>query len=149
MHYNYLSPSISLIRVVYIVVALSLLSGGVFADTLSMKIDNIQDANGTIMISIGDASAFDGKGPNALQIILPARTGSVFFTTDALPPGTWAARVLHDVNGNNEMDSNMIGIPKEPWGMSNNARGNFGPPKFEDARFELMGDTALVIKVEK
>ncbi len=149
MHYNYLSPSISLIRVVYIVMVLFFLSGGVFADTLSMKIDNIQDDNGTIMISIGDATAFDRKGPNALQIILPARVGSVSFTTDALPAGTWAARILHDENGNNEMDSNMVGMPKEPWGMSNNARGNFGPPKFEDARFELKGDTALVIKVEK
>ena len=43
----------------------------------------------------------------------------------------------------------MVGMPKEPWGMSNNARGNFGPPKFEDARFELKGDTSLVVKVEK
>lgn len=149
MHYNYLSPSITLIRVIYILMALFLLSGGAFADTLSMKIDNIQDARGNIMISVGDASAFDGKGPNALQIILPARTGSVFFTTDALPPGIWAARVLHDVNNNNEMDSNMVGMPKEPWGMSNNARGNFGPPKFEDAQFEMKGDTALTIGVEK
>lgn len=149
MHYNYLSPSISMIRIVYIIVALFFLSGGAFADTLSMKIENIQDANGNIMISIGDASAFDGKGSNALQVILPARTGSVSFTTDALPSGTWAARILHDVNNNNEMDSNMVGMPKEPWGMSNNARGNFGPPKFEDARFEMKGDTTLVIKVEK
>ena len=85
MHYNYLAPSISMIRVVYIIVALFFLSGGTFADTLSMKIENIQDANGNIMISIGDVSAFDGKGPNALQIILPARTGSVSFTTDAVP----------------------------------------------------------------
>ncbi len=149
MPYDYLAPSISLTRAIFVILLLLLMSDGAFADTLSMKIDNIQDAKGKIMISIGDASAFDGKGSNVVQIILPARTGSISFTTDALPAGTWAARVLHDVNSNNEMDSNMVGMPKEPWGMSNNARGNFGPPKFEDARFEMKGDTALAIKVEK
>jgi len=149
MHYNYLSPSISLIRLIYLVVAFCLLGGGAFADTLSMNIDNIQSDSGKIMISVGDATAFDGKGPYALQIIVPARVGSVSFSTDALPAGTWAARVMHDANNNNEMDSNMVGMPKEPWGMSNNARGNFGPPTFADARFEMKGDTLLTIAVEK
>ncbi len=149
MHYNYLSPSITLIRLVFVFAALCFLSSSVLADTLTMKIDNIQTATGKIMISVGDANAFEGKGPYALQIIVPARTGSVSFTTDALPAGSWAARVMHDINNNNEMDSNMVGMPKEPWGMSNNARGNFGPPSFADARFEMNGDTALTIKVEK
>lgn len=149
MHYNYLSPSISLIRVLYIVIALLLLSSGAFAEVLSMKNDNIQNDSGKIMISVGDATAFDGKGPYALQIIVPARAGSASFSTDALPSGIWAARVMHDVNNNSELDSNMVGMPKEPWGISNNARGNFVPPRFEDVRFELKGDTALTISVEK
>jgi uncharacterized protein (DUF2141 family) len=32
-----------------------------------------------------------------------------------------------------------MGIPKEPFGASNDARGRFGPPKFDDARFQVDG----------
>ena len=30
-----------------------------------------------------------------------------------------------------------MGIPKEPYGFSNNARSKWGPPKYEAARFDL------------
>ena len=42
-----------------------------------------------------------------------------------------------DVDGDGELKTNMVGMPKEPWGISNNAAGRFGPPKWEDARFTL------------
>ena len=45
--------------------------------------------------------------------------------------------VFHDVNGNGEMDTNLLGLPLEPWGVSNNAKSNFGPPSWEDIRFEI------------
>ena len=43
----------------------------------------------------------------------------------------------HDVNDNQKLDTNWIGIPKEPVAISNNARGRLGPPKWKDAMFEL------------
>lgn len=129
--------------------ALAVTGSPAAAGTLSLTIDNIQSTDGKIMISVGNEAAFDGKAPYALQIILPARPGTVNITTDALPEGTWAARVMHDVNDNSEMDSNLVGLPKEPWGISNNARGNFGPPTFEDARFELKGDASMTIRMDK
>ena len=45
--------------------------------------------------------------------------------------------VFYDRNGNGELDTNFIGIPKEPIALSNNATGKFGPPKYEDAVFTL------------
>ena len=38
---------------------------------------------------------------------------------------------------------NMVGMPTEPWGFSNNAVGNFGPPGWSDISFDL-GSTALI-----
>ena len=35
------------------------------------------------------------------------------------------------------MDTNFLGIPKEPIACSNNAKGSFGPPKFKDAKFAI------------
>ena len=54
-------------------------------------------------------------------------------------PGRYAVSVFHDENSNGKMDTNFMGIPREGVGASNNARGHFGPPKFDDAAFQYSG----------
>ena len=51
--------------------------------------------------------------------------------------GTYAIKVYHDANGNNKLDKNMLGIPKEAYGFSNNARGKMGLPAYESVTFEF------------
>ena len=68
---------------------------------------------------------------------------STVFTN--LEPGTYAVSSFYDKNGNGKMDTNFLGIPKEPTAMSNNAKARFGPPKYEDAKFELKEDTTITI----
>ncbi|MFX8281946.1 DUF2141 domain-containing protein, partial [Acinetobacter baumannii] len=41
--------------------------------------------------------------------------------------------VFQDANGNGRLDMNAMGMPVEPFGFSNDAVGNFGPPRFEQA----------------
>ena len=53
--------------------------------------------------------------------------------------GTYAVSVFHDENGNGVLDTNFLGIPKEGVGASNDAKGSFGPPKFNDAKFNFPG----------
>lgn len=54
-----------------------------------------------------------------------------------LPYGEYAVRVYHDANGNDKLDTNFMGIPKEPYGFSNNVRGTFGPAKWDKAKFDF------------
>jgi uncharacterized protein (DUF2141 family) len=64
------------------------------------------------------------------------------------PPGIYAVACFHDENGNNKMDTNMFGIPKEGSVASNDAKGFMGPPKFQDAKFTLpAGPTELRLKI--
>jgi uncharacterized protein (DUF2141 family) len=51
--------------------------------------------------------------------------------------GRYAVAVWHDVDGDGELDSNFLGIPQEPVGSSNDAKGWMGPPSFEDAAFDF------------
>ncbi len=53
-----------------------------------------------------------------------------------IPPGTYAIKLHIDENENGELDTNFLGIPKEQYGFSNNAKA-FGIPKFESASFQL------------
>lgn len=56
---------------------------------------------------------------------------------EGLPYGSYAVVVYHDENGNGKLDTKIFGIPKEPVGVSNNAKARLGPPKFKEARFDL------------
>lgn len=54
-----------------------------------------------------------------------------------LPFGEYAIKLYHDENNNDKLDVNILGIPKEPYGFSNNARGRFGMPDYAKVRFFL------------
>lgn len=116
------------------------------ADNLSLTITNIPDAQGQLMIQVvaGEAG-FNEQQPPVASFILPATAGSVTLATNALSAGEYGIRLLHDQNGNGEMDSNLVGMPKEPWGFSNSATGSFGPPKWEQVKFTIDGDTEQTI----
>ena len=60
-----------------------------------------------------------------------------------LPPGTWAVLSFQDENDNGKLDRNVLGIPKERYAFSRDARGRFGPPSFEDAAFVLRDEKAV------
>lgn len=63
-----------------------------------------------------------------------------------VPPGTYAAIVVHDLNGNGTCDLSWpIPFPKEPFAATRGARGVMGPPKFADAAFRVENDGAVQI----
>jgi len=64
---------------------------------------------------------------------------------EGIPKGTYAVSIYHDENDNGKMDSNFIGIPKEDYACSNDAKGFMGPPKWKDAKFELRSDKTITI----
>ncbi|MFK7914163.1 MAG: DUF2141 domain-containing protein [Pseudomonadales bacterium] len=115
---------------------------------LHLSIDNIRTDQGPIMIQVMNSeAAFNGKAAAIASLILPAREGSVSAVLNALPAGEYAIRVMHDVDGDGELKTNMVGMPKEPWGISNNAAGRFGPPQWEDARFTLPATSPQAIEL--
>lgn len=59
-----------------------------------------------------------------------------------LPPGKYAVAAYADNNRNGKQDKNFLGVPKEIYGFSNDARGKFGPPDFAAAEFEI-GDSVV------
>lgn len=114
---------------------------------LTVIVEGIESATGIVGVQVlaGEAQ-FNGEG-SAASALLPAREGTTSVTFGALPSGEYAVRVMHDVDSDGKLKTNMVGMPKEPWGISNNATGNFGPPKWEAARFELTGEVQQIIRL--
>ncbi len=52
-----------------------------------------------------------------------------------IPPGTYALAVIHDENMNGKLETNVLGIPTEGYGFSNDAKGVLGAPSFSAASF--------------
>ena len=111
------------------------------AGTITFEIGNVRSGRGKVIVAVCTQAKFL-KETCAFHGETQARPGTVAVTVRGVPAGTYAAQAFHDENGNEEVDRNFIGIPKEGVGFSRDARINFGPPKWRDAQFAHNGQPA-------
>jgi uncharacterized protein (DUF2141 family) len=71
--------------------------------------------------------------------VAPATPGVTTVIVKDLPPGTYAAQAYQDGNDNLSVDRNILGLPTEGVGFSNNAPIRLGPPSFGSAAFNYAG----------
>lgn len=135
------------IRASWLVLAFCMALGGSagWAATLEVRVENIQKAEGQVRIVVFDETNWLSREEWIRRVLKPAQSNALEATFE-LSPGSYAVAVLHDVNGNGKMDTRLLRLPKEPYGFSRGAEPKLGPPKFEDAVFELADeDLAIVI----
>ena len=106
-----------------------------------LKISDVKSNKGSVTATLWTSEA-DYLDLDASKMRQSAKiiAGKAVLRLEDLPPGTYSVALYHDENGNNKMDTNFIGIPKEGWAFSNNAKGSFGPPSFEKTSFEVAAD---------
>lgn len=115
--------------------------------TLEVTISNIRVTKGSIRLALYSGPAdFMKKHKAVREVAVNGPTLNMVF--ENLEPGEYAISCYHDINDNKKLDSNFMGIPREPYGFSNNARGTFGPPGFDDAQFTVKGNTKQSISVK-
>lgn len=56
-----------------------------------------------------------------------------------IPPGTYALAVIHDENMDGKLGTNWLGIPREGYGFSNDAKALLSAPSFDAASFPYDG----------
>ena len=118
------------------------------ADSITVVIENIEQDQGKIMLQfLSGETEFEGKRDATGNFAVKALSGAMRISTSNLPAGDYAIRVLHDVNDNDELDTNYIGLPIEPYAFSNNATGNFGPPSWDAVMFTLSGSVEQTLQL--
>lgn len=110
--------------------------------TLKVHIDGFENNKGKLYYQVVDT-----KEKPIKQAAETIENKQVKVEMKDLPAGKYAVRVFQDENNNTKMDKGMFGIPKEPWGLSNNIKATFGPPKFEDTLFELKSNKEISITI--
>lgn len=113
---------------------------------LTIEVKGIENNKGKIYIAIYDSEASFLK--NAKGIIADINDKKSTGIFKGLKKGTYAVSLFHDENDNKKMDTKIFGIPKEPYGFSNDATGFMGPPKFEDAKFTIEANKTITINID-
>lgn len=105
--------------------------------TIEIEIKNIDNSDGQMLIGLYDSedSWLNKPAKGIFGKILDGKSTTSFGN---IPDGVYAISVFHDEDNDGELDT-FLGIPTEDTGSSNDAPARFGPPKWEDAKFEVKG----------
>lgn len=117
---------------------------------LTVKISNLQNDQGQVGCSLyASEQGFPNEPEKAAKrMFVKPKSGKASCTFAGVKPGTYAVSVMHDADEDGELKTNMVGRPKEWWGVSNDVPAErFGPPKYEKATFKYAG-TAKTIEVK-
>lgn len=114
----------------------------------SLNIEGFKKAKGEVRIAVFDSKEKYTKDP-VYAVVLPVGELKCKWQVPDLPYGEYAIAVYHDANKNGKLDTNFLGIPKERYGFSNNARGKFGPAKWKNASFKIEESTSeMTIRIK-
>lgn len=104
--------------------------------SLSIELQGLQPQGAVLVQLFNSESGYrSGAAIGAQRVAVSAATARVEFAD--LAPGAYAFRLFHDLDGDGRMNTNLMGIPTEPYAFSNNARGSFGPAGWSDAVFDV------------
>ncbi|AIN94532.1 DUF2141 domain-containing protein [Treponema putidum] len=113
---------------------------------VTLNITNIETIEGKLFLSIyQDAQSFKKKEPlKTVSIQVDAKEMRI---TEKLPQGEYVFFVYQDLNGNDKLDRNFLGMPKEPVGYGNHKGGR--PGGFNKLKIEIKEDKSIDIKLFK
>lgn len=115
--------------------------------TLKVKITGIKEIKGKIGVCLlTDESEFLGACSDFTEMAVTAK--EMVFTKEGLASGSYVLTLYHDANNNGELDTNLLGLPKERYGFSNNPSTFFGPPSYSKCLFEVKEDTQVTVRLK-
>ena len=123
-------------------------TGAAPAADLRVNVTGIRAQTGTISMLVVDSdAAWNGKGAPITGRHAKVSSDTLEVVFADLAPGKYAIRLMHDENDNGKLDTNMVGMPTEGYGFSNNPRVRRAA-HFDEAVFEVAADgTAITIEM--
>lgn len=109
---------------------------------LRILIDNIKTKRGKILIALfKDGVGYPDNHNEAVDwVILDAEVPTIFWETELSAEGYYAVTCFHDESDSGKLKKNIMGIPTNPMGFSNNMKPVIGVPAFLNTRFMVKGE---------
>jgi uncharacterized protein (DUF2141 family) len=118
------------------------------AAELTVTVSDVRATSGHVLIAVFDSTeAWNENAEPIAKGSISATAGDVVFRFLDLSAGTYAVTVTHDENDNGKIDSNLVGIPTEGYGFSNDPQV-MRRATFEEAAFVVgAADTAIRLRM--
>lgn len=106
-----------------------------------MTVRDVRKAEGTITADLhgDDPEKFLGKGQYLDRIRVPAVVGDTLMCVPVDGPGVYAIALYHDEDTDRKFNKNWIGLPAEPFGLTNDPKIRMATPKHEEVAFTVDG----------
>jgi uncharacterized protein (DUF2141 family) len=116
---------------------------------LAIVIRGATTTSGYISITVSDSEASFLNRDKPFAIVRTRVTpGVTTVVLKGIPRKDYAVSAFHDANGNNTLDRNVRGIPKERYGFSNDPSSGDNTPSYYRCRFRLESpETTVVIRL--
>lgn len=109
--------------------------------SIAIHITNEVPRKGLVRLALfgSEADFLQRKNPLRDQTIDPRRNGQMKFVITDLRAGHYVVAVYQDMNANNRLDENLLGIPREPYGFSVEPASKWRAPRWEEVAFQYTG----------
>lgn len=119
------------------------------AGEIQATIDNIGELKGKLYVGLYNKK--DGHGDTERYFkkhIKDATRGQISVSFKNIPNGVYAVAVFQDKNGNKRLDTNILGLPKEPYGFSENIFHSLRATTFDEAKFTLDSTKKIILHLK-
>lgn len=114
--------------------------------SLTLIVEGVQQVKGKMQVGLFNRDDdFLETGSEYKVAAVPVDSTSIIVSFNNLPIGKYAISLYHDLDSSGEINKNFIGIPLEPYGISNDAWHRLSAPKWEEASFTMDTDKTIVI----
>ena len=111
-------------------------AGAAAAADLEVVVEMKTPPAGKVMIALYDSPATFRK-TEMLGQSQTATAGAMRFRFPDLKPGEYAVAMYLDRNDNGKLDTNLVGMPTEPYAFSREPKGRFAPPSWDDVKITV------------
>ncbi len=117
------------------------------AADLVVTITDVRPGAGNIRVALySDPNSFRDESHAFRVASATADASTVNVVFQDIPNGSYAALAYHDANDNKKLDLSLGMFPTEAWGLSNDPKVLFGPPRFGPSSFYVGdGKTSIAI----
>ena len=106
------------------------------AASVRVEVMGVRSDDGRVLVALCPAELFLTRDCD-VRAAAPASPGRTDVVVRDVPPGIYAVQVIHDENGNADLDRSLLGLPVEGFGFSRDAPVRGLPPRFADAAVEV------------
>lgn len=109
---------------------------------LTVSVSGLKSDEGVLKVGLYNSEGTFLKIPyKSIPSQIKSNVATVVF--EGIPKGEYAISSYQDENSNGKLDRNEMGIPSEAVACSNNAKGYMGPPRYQDAKFNIDKDLKI------